>query len=114
CVATRDAKAMTSDRPGRSPSAADRREGRLRHMKMNHKCARAVAAILGTQAGAAAYAAAPDQSRETVPAPVGIQEVVVTAQRRAENAQDVPIAIQAFTGETLKELKVTSFDDLIR
>ena len=83
-------------------------------MKINHKCARAVAAILGTQAGAAAYAAAPDQSGETVPAPVGIQEVVVTAQRRAENAQDVPIAIQAFTGETLRELKVTSFDDLIR
>ena len=41
-------------------------------MKMNHKCARAVAAILGTQAGAAAYAAAPDQPGETVPAPVGV------------------------------------------
>src|SRR4029077_11785819 len=44
----------------------------------------------------------------------GIQEVVVTAQRRAENVQDVPIAIQALTGETLKQLNVTTFDDLIR
>jgi iron complex outermembrane receptor protein len=84
-------------------------------MKVNHKCARAVAAILGTHAGAAVYAAAPaDQSAEASAAATGIQEVVVTAQRRTENAQDVPIAIQAFTGDTLKQLNVTSIDDLIR
>jgi iron complex outermembrane receptor protein len=85
-------------------------------MKMNHKCARAVAAILGTHAGAAAcVAAAADQSAsEAGSATAGIQEVVVTAQRRTENAQDVPIAIQAFTGEALQQLNVTSFDDLIR
>src|SRR6201998_4577674 len=85
-------------------------------MKRNHKCARAVAAILGTPAAAAACAAAADQasSAETGSATAGIQEVVVTAQRRTENAQDVPIAIQAFTGEALQQLNVTSFDDLIR
>jgi iron complex outermembrane receptor protein len=85
-------------------------------MKMNHKCARAVAAILGTHAAAAACAAAADQasSAETGSATAGIQEVVVTAQRRTENAQDVPIAIQAFTGEALQQLNVTSFDDLVR
>ena len=84
-------------------------------MKINHKCARAVAAILGTHAGAAVYAAAPaDQSAEASASATGIQEVLVTAQRRTENAQDVPIAIQAFTGDTLKQLNVTSFDDLIR
>ena len=85
-------------------------------MKMNHKCAHAVAAILGTHAGAVAYAAAADPSvpAETGSSAAGIQEVVVTAQRRTENAQDVPIAIQAFTGDTLKELNVTSFDDLLR
>ena len=81
-------------------------------MKINHKCARAVAAILGTHAAGAGYAAStPDQSGESTG---GIQEVVVTAQRRSENAQDVPIAIQAFTGDTLRQLNVTSFDDLIR
>jgi outer membrane receptor protein involved in Fe transport len=81
-------------------------------MKINPKCAAAVAAILGTRLGAAAGA---DQSAVPEAAPVGgIQEVVVTAQRRSENAQDVPIAIQAFTGDTLKELNVTSFDDLLR
>ena len=62
-------------------------------------------------AGAAYAAAAPDQSE--VPTG-GIQEVVVTAQRRTENAQNVPIAIQAFTGDTLKQLNVTNFDDLIQ
>src|SRR5437016_6170820 len=85
-------------------------------MKMNHKCAHAVAAILGTHAGAVAYAAAADPSvpAEAGPSAAGIQEVVVTAQRRTENVQDVPIAIQAFTGESLQQLNVTSLDDLIR
>ncbi|TLY88929.1 MAG: TonB-dependent receptor, partial [Gammaproteobacteria bacterium] len=78
-------------------------------VKINQKCARAVAAILGTHAAGAAYAAAtPDQSEG------GVQEVVVTAQRRSENAQDVPIAIQAFTGDTLQQLNVTNFDDLLK
>ena len=38
----------------------------------------------------------------------------MTAQRRSENAQDVPIAIQAFTGDTLQQLNVTNFDDLLK
>jgi outer membrane receptor protein involved in Fe transport len=81
-------------------------------MKINPKCAAAVAAILGTRM-AAAVAADQPAGPEAAPA-AGIQEVVVTAQRRSENAQDVPIAIQAFTGETLQELNVTNFDDLLR
>ena len=39
-------------------------------------------------------------------------EVIVTANRREENVQDVPITIQAFTGDRLKELNVTTFNDL--
>ena len=81
-------------------------------MKINPKCAAAVATILGTRLGVVVAA---DQSATTeTGAATGIQEVVVTAQRRSENAQDVPIAIQAFTGDTLKQLNVTSFDDLMR
>src|SRR4029077_17558412 len=86
--------------------------GEAQSMKINPKCAAAVAAIMGTRMGAGAAADQPAPT-ETGP-PTGIQEVVVTAQRRAENVQDVPIAIQALTGETLKQLNVTTFDDLIR
>jgi len=80
-------------------------------MKTNHKCLRAVAAILGTQAGVAIAA---DEGPAAGASTGGIAEIVVTAQRRSENAQDVPIAIQAFTGESLQQLNVANFDDLMR
>jgi iron complex outermembrane recepter protein len=81
-------------------------------MSMNHKVAAAVTAILGAHVAAAAAA---DQSGTSEATPASaIQEVVVTAQRRVENVQDVPIAIQAFSGETLQQLNVTTFDDLIK
>jgi outer membrane receptor protein involved in Fe transport len=40
-----------------------------------------------------------------------LEEVVVTAQKRAENLQDVPLSIQAFSTAKLEELRITSFDD---
>ena len=36
----------------------------------------------------------------------GLEDIVVTAQKRAENVQDVPIAISAFTANALKERAV--------
>ena len=42
----------------------------------------------------------------------GIAEIVVTAQKRTENVQDVPIAISAFTADTLSERSVTSVAQL--
>ena len=82
-------------------------------MKTNHRITRAVAAILGGHMG---IAAAADQTgaSETGASLTSIQEITVTAQRRTENVQDVPIAIQAFTGETLQQLNVSTFDDLIK
>jgi outer membrane receptor protein involved in Fe transport len=44
----------------------------------------------------------------------GIAEIVVTAQKRSEKLQDVPIAIEAMTGDTLKELNVENFDDVAK
>ena len=38
-------------------------------------------------------------------------EIVVTAQKRAENLQDVPISIQALGAEKLEQNQVASFDD---
>ncbi len=42
----------------------------------------------------------------------GIAEIVVTAQKRAQNVQDVPIAISAFGGDVLQERAVTSVSAL--
>jgi iron complex outermembrane recepter protein len=42
----------------------------------------------------------------------GIQEIVVTAQKRAENVQDVPIAVSAFGEEALQERAVGSVAQL--
>ncbi|GAB2572731.1 TonB-dependent receptor [Dyella jejuensis] len=40
--------------------------------------------------------------------------VTVTAQHTVQDVQDVPITVQAFTGTTLQQLNITSFDDLIK
>ena len=42
-----------------------------------------------------------------------IEEVIVTAQKRSESLQDVPIAVSAFTGDTMKTLGVTNASDLV-
>ena len=43
---------------------------------------------------------------------LGIEEIVVTAQRREEAINDVPISISAFSGAALKELGITDTRDL--
>ncbi|MBV8784513.1 MAG: TonB-dependent receptor, partial [Gammaproteobacteria bacterium] len=73
-----------------------------------------MAAILSVPATAIVFAA---PQAETATASGGggeLTEVVVTAQRRAENLQDVPITVQAISGEQLKELNVVSFNDLLK
>ncbi|HWM72036.1 MAG TPA: TonB-dependent receptor [Steroidobacteraceae bacterium] len=44
-------------------------------------------------------------------ASMGLAEVVVTAQKRVENLQDVPLSIQAIGTKKLEEMNVTKFDD---
>jgi iron complex outermembrane receptor protein len=43
-----------------------------------------------------------------------IQEITVTAQRRTESIENVPITIQAITGEQLQQLNLSNFDDLLK
>ena len=43
-----------------------------------------------------------------------IEEVIVTAQRRAESVQDVPIAVTAYSDEQLRTLQVTEVLDMGR
>src|SRR5688572_31456815 len=44
----------------------------------------------------------------------GLDEVVVTALRRSENLQDVPLSIQAIGTERLEDLGVKSFEDYVK
>ena len=42
-----------------------------------------------------------------------IEEVIVTATKRAESAQDVSIVVQALTGDGLRDLAVETFDEYV-
>ncbi len=89
-------------------------------MKANRKVYCAVAAILSAHAAAASAAApAATPAAESTPAAepdngLAIGEVVVTAQRREQSAQDVPITMTTLTAETLSKLNVTTFDDYVK
>ena len=77
----------------------------------------AVAAILGGTSLAAVAQTAPATSSGAAasePSSDAIAEITVTAQRRTENIQDVPISIQALTASTLQQLNISTFDDYLR
>ena len=42
-----------------------------------------------------------------------LEEVIVTAQKREQSVQDVPIAMSVFTGDAMKTLGVTNASDLV-
>jgi iron complex outermembrane receptor protein len=80
-------------------------------LKTNSKVAYAILMALSAPAGVA-YAA--DSDSETTAAGPGLEEIVVTAERRSESIQNVPITIQAITGDQLTQLNVETFDDVIK
>jgi outer membrane receptor protein involved in Fe transport len=79
-------------------------------MNSNQKLSYAIAAILSGSAASFAHAATATETE----ASDSIQEITVTAQRRSENVQNVPITIQALTAETLNQLSVTTFNDYVK
>ena len=44
----------------------------------------------------------------------GLEEIVVTAQKRSESMQDVPISIQVFSADTIERLNISNTIDLVR
>jgi len=82
-------------------------------LKYNRRLAYAISVALASAAHSAFAADAPAAPADAE-ATVGITEVVVTAQRRNESIQDVPITVQAVTGEQLKALGVQSFNELMK
>lgn len=77
-------------------------------MTPKQKLSFAICSILGT------YGASSARAADTPSESDAIGEIVVTAQRRTENIQDVPIQIQALTAETLSQLNVVNFDQFIK
>jgi iron complex outermembrane recepter protein len=79
-------------------------------MNSNPKLSYAIASILSGMPAVLAHAAS---ATDTGPSDT-IEEITVTAERRSESIQDVPITIQALTGDQLSQLNVTTFDDVRR
>ena len=77
-----------------------------RHLLRRLPLASAVSAILA--GGAPVVHAASEADTNT------LEEVVVTAQKRTENLQDVPISIQALGNEKLEQLNIVNIDDYVK
>ena len=50
--------------------------------------------------------------RPVVAQEVALEEIIVTARKREESVQDIPIAVSAFTADDIRELGLTSIDDI--
>ena len=67
---------------------------------------------LGVARAVPAQTAAPNAAAEVDTSSEGLGEVVVTARRRDENLQSVPVAVTAFSADALHEHNVTSVENL--
>ena len=74
---------------------------------------RALIAISWSLGTGVATAATGDSPRASVEARSALEEIVVTAQRREERAQDVPLAITALDSAALSRIGFTNLSDLM-
>lgn len=87
---------------------------KLRHSRLLAHCAHVVGLAVCANAGPAlaqeqppANDQAADQSQST-----GLADIVVTAQRRSQNLQNVPIAVNAFDADAVATHRITDFQSL--
>lgn len=57
-------------------------------------------------------AAAPGSASDPTPAPQGVEDIVVTAQRRSERLQNVPVAVTAASAARLAAVGITNTQEL--
>ncbi|MDG5749683.1 TonB-dependent receptor [Qipengyuania sp. XHP0211] len=74
--------------------------------------------VSGASAGALAVAlATPAMAQDAAPVAQerrgGVDVIVVTAQKRSEDLQDVPVSVQALGEEGLEELNIDTFEDYL-
>ena len=83
------------------------RTRRLKHDRLLSRGMPLVSAISAILAGVSP-ALAQDQANDQ------LGELIVTATKREENLQNVPLSIQAIGGEKLDDLNITDFDDYVK
>jgi iron complex outermembrane receptor protein len=73
-------------------------------------------ALLGGAAVLLAFTAAPAQAQQSAAPRSGlmIEEITVTARKREENLQDVPLSITAFNREQVERLNISTLQDVAR
>ncbi len=79
-------------------------------MKASLKMSSAIIAFAVMGAGAPAFAQDAASGEEEAG---GVRDIVVTATRRSEAANKIPVAIQALGGDTLSDLNITKLDKLV-
>lgn len=84
---------------------------RLRKLKRTRPAQRARNVLTSVPLAAAMLAASPAGLAQQQTSNVVLENVIVTAQKRQENLQDVPLSITALGTQKLEELHVTDFDD---
>lgn len=65
------------------------------------------ALAIGIVGAGAATAQAPAGAAPAADSPVGLGDIIVTAQKREQKLQDVPVSITAIQGRQLEQLKIT-------
>ncbi|WP_443750938.1 TonB-dependent receptor [Asticcacaulis solisilvae] len=83
-------------------------------MKSAHMISCAFAALATGLAFAPVAGQASAQDTKATKADDGAQEVIITAQRRSQSIQKVPMTVQAFTSTSLQQLNITTLDDLLK
>ena len=68
-------------------------------------------AIAATLTGPATVHMAPALAADASTETTTLEEVIVTARKRTENLQDVPISIDVFTSKDLQNLAISQFED---
>jgi iron complex outermembrane recepter protein len=97
----------------RSSFATDRLEGTNMTRIMPNPCAHAVGLACGL-AVACSPALGQQVSQTAAPTASALEEIVVTATKRSESAQDIPISLTALTGDALESRGAMNFDDYAR
>ena len=84
---------------------------RSRQRKLKRGSGRKYLAAASVPLAAAVVAMSPTMAQERSDV---LENVIVTAQKRAENVQDVPLSIQAFSTAALEQLHIVDFDDYVK